>query len=98
MVELHILDRFWYLKQTKKIALPCAFLLLKRLVPAQSISFSDTGRLVGLNHQSTGDRYRSFCKMKFHPVCQDEWVKSRGNARAAPVTAAGVSGGSVKGE
>lgn len=36
--------------------------------------------------------------MKFHPVYQDEWVKSRSSVRAAPVTAAGVSGASSKEE
>lgn len=35
--------------------------------------------------------------MKFHPVYEDEWVKSRGNGGAAPVTAAGTSGASVRG-
>lgn len=44
------------------------------------------------NHQ----RHRRFCKMKFHPVYQDEWVKSRSSVRAAPVTAAGVSCASSK--
>jgi len=33
--------------------------------------------------------------MKFHSVYQDEWVKSGGNERASPVTAADVSGASV---
>lgn len=34
--------------------------------------------------------------MKSHPIYQDEWFKSRDNGRAVPVTAATMSGPSVK--
>lgn len=44
-------------------------------------------------------RFRSFCKMKFYPVYQDEYVKKRrGNEMATPARAAGMSGVSVEEE
>lgn len=88
LVELHGLDRFWYLKQ---IGLPYAFLVLKGSVLAQPISFSDTGRFVELNNQSTGDKEASAKLNSTH------FTKMRGS-KAKAVTAADVSGRSGKGE
>lgn len=71
--------------------MPYAFLVLKGSVLAQPISFSDTGRFVELNNQSTGDKEASAKLNSTH------FTKMRGS-KAKAVTAADVSGRSGKGE